>query len=462
MKMVRGESKVDLTDAFDAAVAGVPSEYVPLIRSALEVQAGILSVPLESVRQSESVESRSFTARNRIKRAEVFVKGNEILIVRLSENGGRMRRLGTGENAVVEMVSGGSLVLAYSIGPDMNRAELDAFRKLLEPALGVELSPHYYQSEEFDRFREEGRDSAASPEPETIRAARTLADRSARTLATSIKSSSGLLKADTYKQLPGVDKEAVDRIIDELERAALVASEFVVVCSRTSTQVMRVPDASLLPKLDKQGIKCPCGRKLSEETCSEALSITNLGRSTLDKSAWMTTLLIQELTDLGVPLADILIDQQAGGDEMDCIASISGDMVLFELKDKPFNLGNAYSFGAKIGILRPRISVVITTEHVGADAKDHFERAQQANSRVNRYTDPDEATGQAPTYIEGLDSLRSSLESLITTVTLGDAQRVLGAALPFASLSPTAVLQELESRSTRRVADSASAALPRS
>jgi hypothetical protein len=128
------------------------------------------------------------------------------------------------------------------------------------------------------------------------------------------------------------------------------------------------------------GVRCACGRPLVDEQTEEALTITELGRGLLDKSRWLTLLLVDELAAVGVARESILIEQQIAGDEIDCLANISGDLALFELKDKEFNLGSAYSFGAKIGIIRPKHPVVISTEHVGNDAKEHYVRARLAGT----------------------------------------------------------------------------------
>jgi hypothetical protein len=42
------------------------------------------------------------------------------------------------------------------------------------------------------------------------------------------------------------------------------------------------------------------------------------------------------------------------------------------LKDREFNLGGAYSFGAKIGIIGPAHPVIISREKIGGDAKEHL------------------------------------------------------------------------------------------
>lgn len=72
----------------------------------------------------------------------------------------------------------------------------------------------------------------------------------------------------------------------------------------------------------------------------------------------MAVLLLEELRQVGIPHDHILFEQQIGGDELDVIVNISEELVLFELKGKEFSLGNAYSFGSKIGIVRPNHSVI--------------------------------------------------------------------------------------------------------
>ena len=74
----------------------------------------------------------------------------------------------------------------------------------------------------------------------------------------------------------------------------------------------------------------------------------------------MSVLLIQAIHSLGINYEAMLIEQKSGGDEMDCFADISGELCLFELKDKEFSLGNAYSFGAKVGIHKPAHAIIVT------------------------------------------------------------------------------------------------------
>ena len=166
-----------------------------------------------------------------------------------------------------------------------------------------------------------------------------------------------------------------------MERGVLT-SEAVVICKKSGSQVVIVPSAEAVSALAESGFKCPCGTPINEEKVDTAFSISDIGRQLLDGNHWFTILLIVHLVSFGVRLEDILVDQVSGGDEMDCIAAVEGFVVLFELKAKEFNLGNAYSSGVKIGIIEPDYPVIVTTHHVGADAREHFSKSRRSRGSV--------------------------------------------------------------------------------
>ena len=188
----------------------------------------------------------------------------------------------------------------------------------------------------------------------------------------------------------------------------------VVVCNKSQAQTLRVRNRASLEEVAQKGFRCGCGRAILDEKIAEALSIAELGLQLLDGSRWFSLILADELASLGVPSDRLLLEQEMGGDELDCLADVQGELVFFELKDKEFSLGNAYSFGAKIGLVRPDESVIVTSEYVGNDAKEHFERAQLAEQRDRRYR-PGE-TSKGVQYIEGLQDLRGGLERLLTEI----------------------------------------------
>jgi hypothetical protein len=331
----------------------------------------------------------------------------------------------------------------YSIGPMWDSTVLAEALSRAEVALGTKLKPFTYKAERFDALKAEGRDSPPEPTPDEVRTCALLTDRLARTLAVAIKASGGLLVRDLSKQLPPESRDKAEAIAEALKEAGVVDSEIVVVCSKTQSQVTRAPSRSIIEELSGRGLKCACGRALCDERIEEALTITDLGRSLIDKARWLTILLVQELARVGIARDAILVEQHVGGDEIDCLANISGELVLFELKDKEFSLGNAYSFGAKIGIIRPAHSVVVTTEYVGNDAKDHFIRARQS-SRAFDFEIDFETSQSEMVYIEGIANLREGIERLVSRIYANDAARVLDRVLSLAALRGRSLLSALE------------------
>jgi hypothetical protein len=166
----------------------------------------------------------------------------------------------------------------------------------------------------------------------------------------------------------------------------------------------------------------------------------------------MSILVIDGLEAAGIPVERVLVEQDVEGDELDCVADINGQLVLFELKGKDFNLGNAYSFGSKIGVLRPERSVVVTSGKVGKDAKNHFERTELSERQSHRSRFgmdqvpefPELEAGQIAeprvTYIEGVGELRARVSELVGNVNARDAASLLAEALPCAALDPESVV----------------------
>ena len=440
--MRRARLKGPSDKKFSDFVDSLPEGYRPILGPSLEQQAERLGATAANLRQdalptSVSVPASYMANRNLTRHGEVVTDGENLYVVTIQERleDFRIRRLNDG-SFVEEPSKSTYWLMLHFIG---QRPDAEAFSRIADSAsslFGVRLKPYYFESARFAELKAEGRQSAAQPTQEELLASRVIADRDTRTMATAVKSTGGLLLSDMARQLPSAARGRTTQIHQALEAAGLVSSEVVVVCKKTQAQSARAPSIEVLTKLSQQGLRCACGKPVEEERIEEAVAATDLARSLLDGSRWFGVLLIEALTTLGVSLSQILMEQKAGGDEMDCLADISGELAFFELKDKEFNLGNAYSFGAKIGIVRPNHPIIITTEHVGQDAREHFDRASQVTTSSyatsvltrNRQSENNEVR-----YIEGIDHLMDGLESLATEIYAADAQTVLGEALPFGS-----------------------------
>jgi hypothetical protein len=313
----------------------------------------------------------------------------------------------------------------------------------VESHFSITLSLSAMSSERAQRLKRDGDFTCAkAPAPDELAATRVLSDRASRSLAQTIKAGSGLLVADVEKSVSVNDRPNIGRMQQALLGCGAVSAETVIICTKSGQPGLRLASKSDVQILSDRDVRCSCGKQISEERIEEALTITPLGASLLDKSRWMTVFLVDELSNIGVDISSIYIEQQIGGDELDCIALISGDVVLFELKDGEFSLGHAYSFNSKVGLVRPDLSVIWTTEKVGGDARSHFERRQQVEreaARTPRYGQRENV--QAPTYIEGVSTLVKGLAVVTTELAARDARQVLSELLPLAAASPAAVLQ---------------------
>ncbi|SOD69622.1 hypothetical protein SAMN06272781_2283 [Streptomyces sp. 1222.2] len=436
-----GQQAAKFWDVVDA----IPEAYARVLTSSRQAMANAfgLRALVEGTRLPDRIGRP-----NSIVRAEVFSKDGLTYVLALrnrSRAAGSWSIYGDDEQEAPRDAREipGHLYL-YVISNSRGSLEVPDFCEAVKVFLGVDFKKWEFPARQFMELKQEGRRENINATPEKIAAAQLLCSKGHRVLATAIKSSlGGLILSDVEKQLKREKVENVEAVLTDLQSHGLISSEYVIVCAKSHQQVARVGDVAIISEMSQRGVRCGCGRKLEDERPEEAVAITDLGRELLDKSTWMSVILVDELHGLGVPDERIMIEYSSGGDEMDCIADINGELVLFELKDKEFSLREAYSFGAKIGLVRPKHPVIVTTEKVGGDAKEHFQKAQLAGNRSGP-RDPEEA--MPIRFIEGVDDLRRQLEELASSVHRSDAQRILRDVIPLASISPQQFLDEVAGR----------------
>ncbi|CAL9463681.1 hypothetical protein SUDANB171_02677 [Streptomyces sp. enrichment culture] len=421
----------DASRRFDALVTRLSTAMVPLLGPARKAQAEALGIDAEllSMYRPEEPFGDGFSYSN----AEIFIEDGCLYIITLDS--------ADKPDSFIEESDGRRRFSVYAISPGYQVDRLNNFIEICSDAMGAALAEYRYPSKDFKRLKEEVLASSNLFGDGDVVPSKVLSDRSNRELAIKIKQSFGLLVGDLGKkgnrgQLEGVIKSRL-----ALEDAGLISSEFMVICGKTSQQTARAPSADVIQQMDLVGIKCACGKSMSQERLEEALTITDLGRSLLDKSKWLSVLVMDGLVKSGVSPDEIIVESTIGGDELDCIACINGEIFLFELKDKEFNLREAYSFGAKVDIVKPHHAVIVTSEYVGGDAKDHFSRSR----KVSRNPYAFETAANPVIYIEGLDNLRDSLAGLVFDIHKKDAARLLKEILPFAALDSTSLVSALTS-----------------
>jgi len=245
---------------------------------------------------------------------------------------------------------------------------------------------------------------AVIPEEEAI-AAGILKTRAARTTLIDI-SQAGFAREQDILSRRGKAREEAKAALDELKRGSLVAVEYLVECKKAGTPITRLqtPDDLHDPAIAR--LRCPtCGRSFPEEELSEAYSVSELGKRMTQKSHWMTVEVTRRLVDIGVPTEAILWNMSEGGEEVDIVVDVLGDIWLFELKDREFGAGDAHPFNYRQVRYKSTKAVVVTTEKVSIDAKRVFQELAKESREQRRI----------PIYIEGLENtepvLRQEIDS---------------------------------------------------
>lgn len=440
-----------------------PEPFRPSVRPARDCQAVLFGLTPEALGDhvAEST-ALGYSSRSRTLDGEIFTDGASLFVVTIEEREAEGLHLlaPAGLTLTGTMFPRKTRMVVSYIGFEFDPATVQAVLQALDTTFRITLLETRYSSGEFDKLLKEGMTPPSPPDAMAMRAAHILADKPTRAVAVAIKASGGLLLRDLPKQLPadaGVDTATIRAA---LEAHNLIESQIVVICKKTQSQVARAPSQEILVKMSDQGVKCACGRAMADELIEEALSITDLGRGLLDGSRWLTLLVVERLQQVGVPLDRLLIEQQVGGDEVDCVADISGDLVLFELKDKDFNLGSAYPFGAKIGIFRPDHAVIFSTHKIGNDAREHFERARLARKPGLTTLLSSTDSSVDILYFEGLEQLWRGIEELSDGVYRRHALLALRPVLALAAIPATALIVALE-RQGRKEASGNSAAADR-
>lgn len=423
----------EMLGAFESLLTSVGDDYVPVTVNARRVQAEILGMDIELL-QTISSPDVSVGLQYGVEVGELFSREKNLFGVLVSVE---TRRISSEETVAR------SVVRLFGLGDSGSLP--DAFEEFFEIAK-KEFDGQWNQlplkSDRTRSLQAEGLTPVGEIDGGLISASHVLENASFRAAAITIKSSRGILARDLEKNLAGIYTGDHGRLKNALLESEVITSETVLICRSSGDLVNRIASPEAVGNLAGLGIKCSCGTPLEEEEIHESITVTPRGHELLDKNQWMTLVLIDELKRIGVSESDIYVEQQFGGDEIDCIAVISGDTVLFELKDKEFSLGHAYSFNAKVGIFRPDLSVIVTTGQVGNDAKDHFLRAKRAVT-AGRRSGPRRDDAEEPILIEGISNLRGQLEEIGTKLVGRDARRQLRDLLLGAALSPAAVVEAM-------------------
>lgn len=241
------------------------------------------------------------------------------------------------------------------------------------------------------------------------KAASLLNDRATKGYALSLRTSGGLLEKDLNQ---GVDpaEQRDTRLTNRLIDAGLCEREFVVICRKTSRQVNRARDRESLDRAVASGVRCSCGQPLTEEIVEVLLSPTPLTQRMLDKSHWMSVIVVEELAKAGIPPDRVLLNVVEGSNETDMMIDLDGALAVAELKDDEFSLGHAFPLGGRIAMYHPDFTMILSSKHVSREVAEYFQK-----------TGPDTEI----LYANGIEEIHSAIDRMVHAARSSQANSLL-------------------------------------
>ncbi len=301
--------------------------------------------------------------------------------------------------------------LAYRPGGEKIRTDyLKRIRTAAGEVMGQEIgTPSSWPvlapigSHNFEAIRKSRQASPeASPEESQAMAAFTTPE--IRALIRDLERVGSLTVSDLPKILGEAQGAAVAGRLGELRSLGLIQSEYVIVCSRTGNAVLRTDDPNKLSKMAPDWMKCACGRALNEERVDQVIMPTERSAELNDRSKWMTTLALSALPRIGIGRDSVIVEGTPTA--TDIVLDLSGDLVLVVLKDREFNLSDAYAFNAKVTRIKASEGVIVANEGMSGDARKMVQ--EELGPQRARISDPFRVT-----YVEGLQNLEHELGRVV-------------------------------------------------
>lgn len=420
----RWEEAGTVLEAIDACVMRLATEYRRLVGEIIELYCSILGLARAEYRPA--YEAPSTIHNPRISR-EVLIRPGSLVIVGLAASD----ELGDGWWDSL------TLTLDLVAGTTAEMHDLRGQVPLWEAALGAPLTPLPW-SPRLDERRGSPVKGQLDATAQERRAAKALLERPVYRMAKRLRETREGLKAEA---ISGAEAGAAMRTLRTL---GLVSEGRRVRCSRTQrvVQTLSAEEARRTPGL------CACGRPLELEPSDAVVVAASPLQALLDSSRWLSLVLQAQLLDLGIGQDHMCFNLRVGPDEVDCLADAAGFSVLFELKDKDFTLGNAYSLTSKAALLHPAMVVIVTSGLVTKDAAAHLSSSPVFGPHgLKAWGRRGNDRRPGLHVIEGLASLSSGLREVVAFLGADYAKTLLhGALSQRGGIAPELVLEALVER----------------
>jgi hypothetical protein len=209
------------------------------------------------------------------------------------------------------------------------------------------------------------------------------------------------------------EKDDNEEILDVLKEQELINKSIIIVCSETDKWWnISIKDEENLSKLKELGISCThCGKDIEYEKTESLYKLTEKSKVLLEKSTWMTGIVVEKLIDLGFNEELIFVNVSYSGEETDIITFHLGEIYIFELKAKEFSIGEYYKFFGRLTRIQNKakkrvIPVIITTEIISPDVKEIL---KDIGGNSNIEIDDEESSLTNWVLIEKLDEFETKI-----------------------------------------------------
>lgn len=199
---------------------------------------------------------------------------------------------------------------------------------------GIEESPNFkYIKEEMNDFL---------LEQDKVRIAKHLNDDLTRSILHKIGSGAW------REEFNHVDAEKLEAILNALEEFNLIKREYVVFCTETKAQIIRVSSYNIIEESQRRGFKCfSCGRMLDEEKVSQFITLTQLGQLFSKKNLWVVYIVAAYFYEHLKRDLKIFFKEEIENASIDLIINYQSKLILLQIKEDEVNLADIYYFLSK-------------------------------------------------------------------------------------------------------------------
>jgi len=204
-------------------------------------------------------------------------------------------------------------------------------------------------------------------------------------------------------------------ILQRLLSLGLVAEEYLLTCKQDQHTICVVTSKDHLTKEPMSSLRCSvCGRSFPEENLQVIYTLTERGKKLVTGSLWMSIWITELLKENGVRKEAIRWGLETSGEELDIMVEDFGSRIFFELKDREFGLGDAYSFVYRITRYGGKVGIVATMDKVSTDAQKFFKEETQRREYPVQIR-----------YLEGSEGIQDGVAKLIEDMSLSQVHRVI-------------------------------------